>query len=251
MNLIGSKSSNKMKVKTWIDLPASKYGIEYVLTKYGVNASSERGILHLNPKKVIKYYLRKGGKKIWNKSSKTSPFEIKMNDLDCVARRDGYKDGTAIMYIREIFEPGDAEYDYIGSYVCATQLSREQVDRLEIMIIPKSREDLLLAYLDYYKSAYQQDHIFNESSDVVRHFEGFHRRYLNLGSENGKSKLDLIFSFTFAIKQYSGWIFKFDSIRKRATMIGSLAKHWRNLLAKYTAVELGKVGFSLVIISCF
>jgi hypothetical protein len=52
-----------MKVKTWIDLPASKYGIEYVLTKYGVNASSERGILHLNPKKVIKYYLRKGGKK--------------------------------------------------------------------------------------------------------------------------------------------------------------------------------------------
>jgi len=226
-----------MKEKTWIDLPTSKYGIEYVLKKHVVDVSSNRGLLNLSPRKVIKYYLRKSRHKIWNRSLKASPFEIKMNNLDRVTRRDGYKDGTAIIYIREVFELGDIEYDHIGSYVCAAQLSKEQVDRLKIMIIPKPREDLLLAYLDYYKNAYQQDRFFNESSDVVRHFEGFHRRYLDLGTD-GKAKLDLLFSFTFAIKQYSGWIFKFDSAKKRSIMIRSLAGHWRILLEKYTAADL-------------
>jgi hypothetical protein len=145
------------------------------------------------------------------------------------------------MYIREIFEPGDAEYDYIGDYVCAAQLSQEQVDRLRIIILPPKREDILVAYLDHYKNANQQHHIFNESTDVVRHFEGFHRRYLKLAEDEGKEKFDLLFSFTFAIKIYSGWILKFESTRKRATMIASLAKHWRRLFGKYTPAELGMV----------
>ena len=229
-----------MKTKTWVDLPASKYGIEYVLTKDGMDTSSKRGgILYLNPKRAIKHYFRRCNNRIWRRISNISPFEIKMDDLDHVTRRCGYSDGTAVMYIREIFEPGDVEYDYIGSYVCATQLSQEQVDRLKIMIVPRPREDLLLAYLDYYRTANQQDHIFNESTDVLRHFEGFHRRYLDLGTD-GKAKFDLLFSFTFAIKIYSGWILKFESAKKRSTMIGSLARHWRKLLGKHTAAELGR-----------
>jgi hypothetical protein len=229
-----------MKTKTWVDLPASKYGIEYVLTKDGMDTSSKRGgILHLNPRRAIEHYFRRCNNRIWKVISNLSPFEIKMDDLDHVTRRCGYSDGTAVMYIREIFQPEDVEYDYIGSYVCATQLSQEQVDRLKIMIVPRPREDLLLAYLDYYKAANQQDHIFNESTDVLRHFEGFHRRYLDLGTD-GKAKFDLLFSFTFAIKTYSGWILKFESAKKRTTMIGSLARHWRKLLGKNTAVELGR-----------
>jgi len=229
----------KMSSKTWVDLPASKYGIEYVLANEGVNASLEQRVLQYNSK-TIKHYFRRSSNKIWKRTSKISLFEIKMNDLDRVARRDGYKDGTAVMYIREIFEPGDVEYDYIGSYVCATQLSKEQLDRLKIMIVPKPREDILLAYLDYYNTANQQDHIFNESTDVVRHFEGFHRRYSDLGTDK-KAKFDLLFSFTFAVKTYSGWIHKFESTRKRTTMIGSLARHWRKILGKYTAAELGMI----------
>ena len=229
-----------MKPKTWVELPSSKYDIEYVLTSEMIT-SSPKSSLPFNPKKVIKQYLNKATNRIWKQTLKLSPFERKIIELDKVTRRDGYGDGTAVMYIREIFEPGDVEYDYIGDYVCATQLSREQVDRLRIIIIPPRREEILVSYLDHYKIANQQQHIFNESTDVVRHFEGFHRRYLKLSIEEGKEKFDVLFSFTFAIKTYSGWIFKFETTKKRSTMIATLAKHWRKLFGEYTPSELGTV----------
>lgn len=227
-----------MKTKTWVDLPTSKYDIDYVLES-GVVVSSPNAGLPLNPKKAFKRCFQKTTSKFWNRKSNISPFELKILELDRVSRRDGYGDGTAVMYIREIFEPGDAEYDYIGDYVCACKLSHEQVDRLRIMILPPRREDTLLSYLDHYKNANQQQHIFNESSDVVRHFEGFHRRYTKLAAEEGRQKFDLLFSFTFAIKTYCGWILKFESTKRRATMIAALAKHWRKLFGRYTPEELG------------
>eukprot|EP00536_Pseudo-nitzschia_multiseries_P006222 jgi/Psemu1/192598/e_gw1.130.18.1 len=226
--------------KTWVELPSSKYDIEYVLMRGMPNdSSSSRHILPLNPKKAIKEYFQRTTSKIWSKTSRMSPFEIKLDELDRVTRRDGYGDGTAVMYIREIFEPGDAEYDYIGDYVCAAELSREQVDRLRIMILPQRREEMLVSYLNFYKDANQQDHIFNESTNVVRHFEGFHRRYLEISPEAGEEKFDLLFCFTFAIKTYSGWILKFEGTKKRTTMIATLAKHWRKLLGRYTPIDLG------------
>jgi len=227
------------KNRTWVELPASRYGIEYVSTRGTIAAAaSSQRILQLNPKRVIKRYFRSNNR-IWKKSSKCSPFAVKLADLDHVTRRFG-GDGIAVMYIREIFEPGDVEYDYIGDYVCAAQLSQEQVDRLRVLILPKRREETLVGYLDFYKTAYQQEHIFNESTDVLRHYEGFHRRYLGLAIEEGKEKFDLLFSFTFAIKTYSGWILKYESTKKRATMIVSLARHWRKLLGNYIPAELGK-----------
>mmetsp|Transcript_24897 Transcript_24897/g.68640 ORF Transcript_24897/g.68640 Transcript_24897/m.68640 type:complete len:230 (-) Transcript_24897:112-801(-) len=225
--------------KTWVELPSSKYDIEYVLMRGMPNDSSSRHILPLNPKKAIKHYFQRTTSRIWSKTSRMSPFETKLEELDRVTRRDGYGDGTAVMYIREIFEPGDAEYDYIGDYVCAAELSQEQVDRLRIMILPHRREEMLVSYLDFYKNANHQDHIFNESTNVVRHFEGFHRRYLGISPEAGSEKFDLLFCFTFAIKTYSGWIFKFESTKKRTTMIATLAKHWRKLLGGYTPTALG------------
>lgn len=229
-----------MKTKTWVELPSSKYDIEYVLTRGTTTASSSKQVLPLNPKKAIKHYFQRSSKKIWKRKSQiSSPFEIKISDLDRVTRRDGHGDGTAVMYIREIFEPGDVEYDYIGDYVCAAQLSQEQADRLRIMILPQRREEILVSYLDFYKNANQQEHIFNESTDVVRHFEGFHRRYSELAAEEGKEKFDFLFCFTFAIKTYCGWILKFESTKKRTTMIAILAKHWRKLFGKYTPAELG------------
>jgi len=234
-----------MKTKTWVELPSSKYDIEYVLTK-DMAISSSKQILPLNPKRAIKRYFQRSSYKIWKRTSKMSPFEMKISDLNRVTRRDGYGDGTAVMYIREIFEPGDVEYDYINDYVFAAQLSQEQVDRLRIMILPQRREEILVSYLDFYKNANQQEHIFNESTDVVRHFEGFHRRYSELAAEEGKEKFDFLFCFTFTIKTYCGWILKFESTKKRTTMIGILAKHWRKLLGKYTPAELGMLYFVLV-----
>lgn len=227
-----------MRRKTWVELPSSKYDIEYVLGN-GIVVSSSNEDLPLNPKKAIKRCLQKTTNMIWKRKSNLSPFEQKIMELDQVTRRDGYGDGTAVMYIREIFEPGDAEYDYIGGYVCASKLSHEQVDRLRIMILPSRREETLLSYLDHYKNANQQHHIFNESTDVVRHFEGFHRRYTKLAEEEGREKFDLLFSFTFAIKTYCGWILKFESTKRRATMIAALAKQWRKLFGRYTPAELG------------
>ena len=233
-----------MKTKTWIELPTSKYDIEYMLTSAIVASSPEEG-LPLNPKKAIKRCFEKTTYMLWKRRSKISPFEHKIIELDRVTRRDAYNrcdgdgDGIALMYIREIFEPGDAEYDYISDYVCASRLSHDQVDRLRIMILPPGREDTLLSYLDHHKNANQRHHIFNEPTDVVRHFEGFHRRYTKLAAEEGEKKFDLLFSFTFAIKTYCGWILKFESSKRRATMIAALAKHWRKLFERFSPAELG------------
>jgi len=237
-NPIVNPESPRMKTKTWVELPASRYDIKYVLAGDKLASSSKEG-LPFNPKKALQQYFQNTTSRIWKRTSKISPFEHKVIKLDQVARRDGYNDGTAVMYIREIFEPGDVEYDYISDYVCAAQLSQNQVDRLRIMILPSRREDILVSYLDHYKDANQRQHIFNESTDVIRHFEGFHRRYLEVAAENGKEKFDLLFSFTYAIKTYSGWMLKFESTKKRSTMVAALAKHWRRLLGKYTHSELG------------
>ena len=237
-------SEAKMRRKTRVELPSSKYDIEYVLGS-SIITSSPNEDLPLNPRKAIKRCLQKTTNILRRRKSNLSAFEQKIMELDQVTRRDGYGDGTAVMYIREIFEPGDAEYDYIGSYVCASKLSHEQVDRLRIMILPARREETLLSYLDYYKNAYQHHHIFNESTDVVRHFEGFHRRYSKLGAEDGGEKFDLLFSFTFAIKIYCGWILKFESTKRRAKMIAALAKLWRKLFGRYTPAELGTLCFTI------
>jgi len=229
-----------MKPKTWVELPSSKYDIDYVLTSEMI-VSSPTSSLSLNPKKLIQQYLKKKNNRIWKRTLKISPFERKIIELDKVTRRDGYGDGTAVMYIREIFEPGDVEYDYISDYVCAAQLSHEQVDRLRIMIIPPRREAILVSYLDHYKNINQQQNISNQSTDIVRHFEAFHRRYLKLSVEEGKEKFDTIFSFTFAIITYGDWVLKSENIEKRLTMIATLAKYWRKLLGKYTPSELGTV----------
>lgn len=236
---------SNMKPRTWVELPSSRYGIEYVWMK-GIDdgdssSLTSRQILPLNSKDIIKHYFRRTGHKLWKRNSRVSPFETKLHELDHVTRRDGYGDGTAVMYIREIFEPGDLEYDYVGDYVCAAELSQEQVDRLRIMILPRRREELLLSYLDFYKATNQQDYIFNESTDVIRHFEGFHRRYLGLSGDLAAEKFNLLFCFTFAIKTYSGWIIKFESNKKRTTMIATLAKLWRKLLGNYTPAELGTI----------
>jgi hypothetical protein len=211
--------------RTWIQLPQSKHGIDYSLKKR-VDSSAKTGRLQLRTRDVhIKQPTCK------------SPFEILLEDLNQVIQCSNYLDGTALMYVREIFEPEDPEFDFITSKVNACQLTQEQVNRLRIMIIPEHREEILLAYLDYYERANSQPHAIETSTHVLKHFEGFKRRYSM--TRDLKEKFDLLFGFSFAIKKYSLWMYRRERMRARGKMVAGLARHWRHLLRKHTPEQLG------------
>jgi hypothetical protein len=215
---------------TWVELPYSKYGIQYVLDRtleepykkrLPLRAINSLGIRSRRVKKPIQ----------------KSPFVAILDRVNAVTHRWQHPDGTAIMYIREIFEPGDPEFDFIGAEVNASQLSSEQVARLRIMILPERREEFLVAYLNYYDMANNESHIFTESTDVLRHFGGFKRRYWS--TKSLKEKFDLLFGFSFAVKKYSAWMYRYESRRAREKMVAALARHWRHLLWKHSPEQLG------------
>jgi hypothetical protein len=220
---------------SWVELPDSRYDIVYTLEKPKGGASSNRNRLPLRARNTLG--IKRGAKK----PSRGSPFERMLDNLNLVTRRFQYPEGTAIMYIREIFEPSDPEFDVVGAKVNSSQLSQEQVDRLRIMIVPERREEILVAYLDYYSianrrvayldyydMASKRIRIFIGSTHVVRHFDGFERRYAS--TRDPKEKFDLLFGFSFAIKKYSAWMYRYEGARSRKKMLTSLARHWRNLL---------------------
>ena len=211
-------------------MPQSKHGIDYSLKKT-VGISAKTGRLPFRTRKVpIKQPTCK------------SPFEILLEDMNQVIQCSKYPDGTALMYVREIFEPEDPEFEFVTSEVNVRQLSQEQVNRLRIMIIPGHREEILLAYLDYYERANRQPHAIETSTHVLKHFEGFKRRYSM--TRDLKAKFDLLFGFSFAIKKYSLWMYRRERMRAREKMVAGLARHWRHLLRKHTPAQLGLDQFS-------
>lgn len=230
----------------WVELPTSRFGIEYVL-----------------PKPVMTPRLGGGGgddqddsnsKNLFTRNFKwkqKSPFEAMLELLNYVTMR--YPKDTAILYIREIFEPQDSEYGFLDPTVAASRLSQEQVDRLRIMILPQRREEILVAYLDHYKEvAGSNNNKYN--NNVIQNFSGFQRRYSCC--KNLKEKVDLLFGFSFAIQRYSSWMYvtttddssnddnnKSDrenvvmKIRSIEKMVAALARHWRNLFMKKSSPE--------------
>ncbi|KAG7341989.1 hypothetical protein IV203_007081 [Nitzschia inconspicua] len=214
--------------ETWVELPKSKYGIEYLLGE-GINSSTQS-----SHRKGVARFLRSGTKRPTN----ASPFELMLQRLSNVTVRDGHNAGTALMYMREIFEPGDGEFDYVGDYVCASQLSQEQVERIRIMILPWKREAKLLSYLQQFGSdGSAQRSLFSVGSTVLGDFDSFHRHFLSL--DDPREKFDELFGFSFAIKHHSEWIFQYENQRRRENMIGNLAKHWRNLVHWHSPQKLG------------
>jgi hypothetical protein len=248
---LSSRTENTTTRDTWVELPESRFGIEYSVrgeTKQWKEQIGSSSIKNDAVKKLRRTFRRGGGlgerTTTSTKSPKTvelSPFEVELERLNSVIRRDGHKDGTAVMYIREIIEPEDWEFDSISehSYICATQLSQEQVNRLRIMVLPQKREKTLISYLDRYRTptSHAGDGRRNDTIDVLRDFDAFDRRFVAITDE--KSKFDALFGFTFAIKMFSGWLFRYESTSMRERMISNLAKHWRRLLGKYKPEELG------------
>lgn len=224
---------------TWVELPESRFGIQYA-----VGGETKQWKERISAKDAVRKFrrtVRRAGSTSSSKKTTNvlSPFEAALKLLNDAIRRDGHDDGTAVMYIREIIEPEDWEFDSISehSYVCATQLSQEQVDRLRIMVLPQLREEILVSYLDRYRTTNHRDGGRNDTIDVLRDFDAFDRRFVTITDE--KTKFDVLFGFSFAIKMYSGWMFRYECKGKREKMIANLAKHWRRLLGKFKAVELG------------
>jgi hypothetical protein len=218
----------------WFDLPQSKFGIEYQLLRTKKEQPKEKRFLL-----SWKGRLFSKGRQHECPTLK-SPFEVMLERLKKVtSRKSQYPTGSAIIYLREIFEPVDPDFQIVvGSNVDATQLSQEQVDRLRVMIIPRRREEVLVEYLNYYGRAHIQPHLFKEQlADISKNFDGFRRRYSQMRTV--KEKLDLLFGFSFAIRTHPEWLCKCDELHGRGRMVLALARHWRNLLEKYYPDQLG------------
>ena len=205
---------------TWIELPKSKYGITYAL-----EGSSPKP-----RQKKVALLLRK----------KLSPFEKMIRNLNEVTQRDNHTVGTALMYIREIIEPGDDEFDDVGDSVLARQLSQEQVDRLRILILPWRREAKIVTYLNRI-SAVASANLAGpnyRSSHISAEFDAFQNIYFTIRSP--RKKLDELFGFSFAIKHRSEWIFEYESKGIRENIMAGLARHWRNLMRLHSPLQLGR-----------
>jgi hypothetical protein len=243
------------QLSSWIRLPDSKYGIDYSLEdlkatkKHGSRwgSSSSRP-----PLRLIRNTLGTGAfpaaAPVQKKKTMQNPFELRLQALTTVVRRSNHPEGTGLLYIREIFEPGDPEFDFLEATINVSQLTQEQVDRLQIMIVPQRREEILLGYLDYQEASDKLLALVQSpSSDhaVLRNFESFQRRYAS--TIDTTERLDILFGFTFAIQKHSGWMYYQAATatatnktpRARATMVASLARQWRQLLHTYYPEQLG------------
>jgi hypothetical protein len=240
------------QLSSWIRLPDSKYGIDYSLEdlkakkKYGSRWGSQSS---RPPLRLIRNTLGVNGTgafpapaPVQKKKTIQNPFELRLQALTTIVRRSNHPEGTGLLYIREIFEPGDPEFDFLEATINVSQLTQEQVDRLQIMIVPQRREEILLGYLDYQEASDKLLALVQSpSSDpaVLRNFESFQRRYAS--TTDMTERLDILFGFTFAIQKHSGWMYYQGNKtpRARATMVASLARQWRHLLHTYCPDQLG------------
>lgn len=222
----------------WVELPESSFGIQYemprpVTTRLASNRSeaSTKSVFSFSNERITK---RSKVKQI----TRTTPFDVMMTALNHVTSR--FPNDTAIVYIREILEPGDPEYGFLGTAPVRTSiLSQKQVQRIRLLIVPQRREEILVAYLDHYKILHATNALVHRkfSSQVVQHFCGFQKRYSS--STSVEERFDLLFGFSFAIHKYSAWMYEYERKRSREKLLSALARHWRHLLMKHSPEELG------------
>ena len=173
-------------ISPYIELPESRYGIKYTMKKETEGMQAKK-----TTHQSLRRWMSFPTKRFHNVSRRMSPFERLMEELNHIVLKDKHPVGTALMYIREIFEPTDAEFPLLDVEVDVRHLSQDQVNRLRIMIVPKRREEILLAFLDYYGA--KNGGIAQAASNVIKHFNGFKRRYATVNDI--KEKLDLLFGF--------------------------------------------------------
>lgn len=206
----------------WVELPHSKYGINYNLKRPVTTMMLSSGV--------------KASSSNWKSQGKSrhlSPFESMLETLNHVTFR--FPSDTAIMYIREIFEPGDTEYGlFFGTgHVSASRLSQVQVDRLRLLILPYRRERILVAYLNHFRLL----NLPEKATRVIQEFSKFQQKYSN--STSTGEKFDMLLGFSYAIYIYSAWMNRYERNRSREKVLSALARYWRHLLKQNSAKDLG------------
>ena len=233
-----------------ITLPHSRYGFNYSLDKLN-SSGSKRGnhwsaYAHRRPLSSVENKTINGTSLVgvslsnvqqWaaKKKTKKCPYEEYVQALTIAVRRLQHPEGTALLYIREIFEPDDPEFDFLEADINVCQLTREQVGRLRILIVPTRREEYMLAYIEFFDD--KRSCLINSPATAARYFDGFKRRFKQ--ARDVKEKFDLIFSFSFAMKKFSSWMHFPEFKRGLEKMVSTLARHWRDLLQRHFPEELG------------
>ena len=213
-------TSSEIPTKEWLILPQSQYGIKYDLS----TSTTREGVQEMS------------GISILEMAANKSPFELKMQQLRYVLQS-RYPQGASLASVREIFEPGDVDYAFSSSLpgpptVDVTKLARHQVDRLRLMVIPPSRQTVLVSYLSTFEML-----PFNGSRKVADHFETFKVKYSKI--RDSRVKFSHIFCITFALNRYDGWMHQQDSEWGRQKVVEGLALRWKNLLKFRAPEELG------------
>ena len=210
------------------DFPQSKYGIEYRLDMKHEKFKDKRR----NPGIRSSKFFWKGKQKKLKKKKNQSPFEHFVEKLEHVISKNKYPIGSAIIYLREIFEPADEGFELrVICGVNASQLTQEHIDRLRLMILPRRREEILVEYLEYFSKR-------PRFPEISKQWGIFRHRYSKLGS--AKDKFDLLFGFCFALRTYPEWTqHQCKTSQGRERMILALARHWRNLIENHLPASLG------------
>jgi hypothetical protein len=222
----------------WVEFPNSAYGIAYHL-KYPVTTKYFSSFIDGSAKTPT------GRKFKWKTKHNSSSFECLLESLNLITIR--YPVDTALLYIREIIEPGDLEYGlFVGGTrsIEASRLSEKQVSRLRIMILPKRREDILVSYLHQYKMLKFSSRFL---SKVVKDFATFQQKYSK--STSLKEKFDLLFGFSYAIHKYSAWMYRYERSRSREKVSRIGLEAWRQFDPIESAVT--NCGILHFVLLCF
>lgn len=272
-SLLSPRYSNKCDRPSyyWVELPESSFGIEYELSKpitsklspssIGEHEQYEEPRQHAPTKSCSFDFASPRNNKTTGKMlmaiqrkrrrKQKTPFEVMMKRLNLVASR--FPQDTAVLYIREIIEPSDPEFSELTlPIVRASHLKESQVQRLRVILLPQRREEILVSCLDHCKTLATSYFISMERSlaPVMKYFAGFQRRYATCHSLD--ERFDLLFGFSFAIHRYSAWMHQHERNRSREKVLSALARHWRHLLMKNEAEDLGlDREFSYPAVFCF
>jgi hypothetical protein len=203
-------------IRDWLKLPQSSYCIHYDL-------GQTRTYRHSPAKNTI-------GFSMLQMAAYKCPFELKMQELKYILN-DKHPDGAGLLYIREIFQPGDPEYHLLPGIIKVASLTQEQVDRIRVMIVDEELQDVMLPTLNFYERL-----PFGAIGNVVDHFEDWKLKYAKV--RDYRTKLNQIFSFTYAIHKFDAWTFRMDRGLGRSKMVAGLAMRWKNLFSVRTQEEL-------------
>ena len=218
----------EIPIREWLTLPLSSYHVRYELgstttdiegctSLTGSNKGKERSIPHFNTS-VVK-----------------SPFEVRMQELRwCL--QEHYPGGAGIVYVREIFEPLDPEFQSLQCglmkqknhqdcrFVNVKHITKQQVDRLHIIIVDDRRRKAMVAYLKMLEV-------------TVPNYGHFKEEYSKV--QDPKERLNKLLGFTFALNKHDNWLYQTPYNILRVRMIKNLGLKWRNLLGNRSPKELG------------